>query len=355
MSRFFTKRLSSLVPYVPGEQPQDREYIKLNTNESPFPPSPGVKKAVEEEARRLQLYSDPECAALRREMARIYQVPPDWIIMNNGSDETLNFAFMAFGDEEHPLVFPDITYGFYPVFANLNRIPYEEIPLGEDFTLQVEDYVGIHKTIVIANPNAPTGLAISLADVERILQSNPDNVVIVDEAYIDFGGESAVPLVKKYDHLLVTGTFSKSRSMAGARLGFGIAQPALIGDMNTIRFSTNPYNINRLTARAGRVALEEQAYYDENCRIIRENRDWVTARLRELGFEVLPSQANFVFARASWIGGEALYLRLKEKGILVRHFSPERIVDFNRITVGTREQMETLIQKIREIREEQGQ
>ncbi len=352
MSRFFTDRLSSLVPYVPGEQPQDKKYVKLNTNESPFPPSPGVLKAVSAEVEKLQLYSDPECVALRAEMARVYDVDPAWIIMNNGSDETLNFAFMAFADEKSPLIFPDITYGFYPVFADINHIPYTEVPLTADFSINVQDYIGVNKTVVIANPNAPTGKCLPLSDIEAIVKSNPNNVVIVDEAYIDFGGESAVPLVKKYDNLFVTGTFSKSRSMAGVRLGFGIANPALIADVNTVKYSTNPYNVDRLTCAAGAAALQEQAYYTANCKIIMENRTWTVQALEKLGFEVIPSKANFVFAKSRDIDGESLYLALKAKGVLVRHFTKERIKEYNRITIGTMEQMQFLMDKIAEIKGE---
>ncbi len=352
MSKFLTQRFFELVPYVPGEQPQDKKYIKLNTNESPFPPSSGVLKAVSEEVERLQLYSDPECLALRQEMSRIYGVDPEWIIMNNGSDETLNFAFMAFADEKHPLVFPDLTYGFYPVFATINHIPFEEIPLTEDFSIRTEDYIGINKTVVIANPNAPTGKYLPLKDIERIVESNPDNIVIVDEAYIDFGGESAVSLVKKYDNIFVTGTFSKSRSMAGVRLGFGIANPNLIGDINTIKYSTNPYNVSRLTCRAGIAALKEQEYYTVNCKKIVENREWTIEALKESGFEIIPSQANFILVKSDEIDGEMLYLKLKEKGVLIRHFAKERIKNYNRITIGTKEQMEILIKKIKEIKEE---
>ncbi len=352
MSKFFTQRLENLVPYVPGEQPQDKKYVKLNTNESPFPPSSGVKKAVSDEVESLKLYSDPECVALRNEMSRVYNIEPEWIIMNNGSDETLNFAFMAFADEKSPLVFPDITYGFYPVFAEINHIPYEEIPLTSDFSVNTEDYIGVNKTVVIANPNAPTGKCMPLCDIEKIVKSNPQNIVIVDEAYIDFGGETAVPLVKKYNNLFVTGTFSKSRSMAGVRLGFGIANPELIKDINTIKYSTNPYNIDRLTSIAGVTALKEQDYYDKNCKTIIENREWTTKQLESIGFSVIPSKANFVFAKSCEIEGEKLYLSLKEKGVLIRHFTKERIKDYNRITIGTMEQMKILIEKIKEIREE---
>ena len=353
MSRFFSEKYASLTPYTPGEQPKDMQYVKLNTNESPFPPSPKVLSAVAEQCGKLQLYSDPESTALRGKLAEVYGVSPTQVVVTNGSDEVLNFAFMAFADAAHPLAFADITYGFYPVFAELNGIPYDVIPLKADFAMDPEDYIGIHKTIVIANPNAPTGLAMPLADIERIVQSNPGNVVIVDEAYVDFGGESAVKLVDQYDNLLVTQTFSKSRSMAGARLGFGIGSEKLIADLNTIRYSTNPYNVNRMTEAAGVAALEENAYYMENCRTIMENRAWTTAALEAMGFEVLPSLSNFVFAKSSEIDGEMLYLELKKRGILVRHFTKERIRDYNRITIGTRQQMETLAAAIEEILKEQ--
>ena len=352
MSRFFSEKYSTLVPYTPGEQPQDRKYVKLNTNESPFHPSKAVAEAVEKESEKLQLYSDPECVALRKKAAEVFGVNDDEIIMTNGSDEVLNFAFMAFADENNPLLFADITYGFYPVFAELNHIPYTEIPLKEDFSLDPADYTAVGKTVVIANPNAPTGLCLSLDVIEEIVKSNPDNVVIIDEAYIDFGGVSAVELTKKYYNLLVTGTFSKSRSMAGARLGFGIGHSKLIADLNTVKYSTNPYNVNRLTAVAGIAALEDNGYYMDNCKIIQQNREWTTAELEKLGFTVLPSTANFIFAKSDRIGGEELYLTLKERGILIRHFTKERICDYNRITIGTAEQMKLFIDAVKNILEE---
>ena len=355
MSRFFSHRLDRLVPYTPGEQPIDRTYIKLNTNESPYPPTPRVLEAAAAEAGRLQLYSDPTCRDLTKKMSEVFGVPTDRIVMTNGSDEVLNFAFMAFADEEHPLVFPAITYGFYPVFAELNRIPYEEIPLKADFSIDPADYENLGgKTVVIANPNAPTGLCLSLDEIERIVKSNPDGVVIIDEAYVDFGAESAIALVDKYDNLLVTGTFSKSRSLAGARLGFGIGQASLISDLHTVRYSTNPYNINRMTAAVGCAVLDENDYYMQNCREIMETRAYTTDALRDLGFEVLDSKTNFVFAKSDRIGGGELYRALKERGILVRHFDKDIITDYNRITIGTRAQMDALITAIREILNEKG-
>ena len=346
MSRFFSEKYASLVPYVPGEQPKARQYIKLNTNESPFPPSPLAVKMAAKAAEGLQLYSDPECRELVQAACEFYGVEKDELLFTNGSDEILNFAFMAFCDEKHPAVFPDITYGFYPVFADLNGVPYKTIPLGEDFSLNPEDYMGIHKTIFIANPNAPTGLTISLADIGRIAQSNPDNVVVIDEAYVDFGGESAVPLIREYDNLLITQTFSKSRSMAGARLGFGIGCKALIADLNTIKYSTNPYNVNSATMAAGVGALKDTDYFRRNCETIAETRAWTTAQLRRLGFRVTDSRANFVFAAAPDYPGLALYQDLKANGILVRHFETPRLKEYNRITIGSRAQMEALIDTI---------
>lgn len=351
MSRFFSSKLSSLVPYTPGEQPKDMKYIKLNTNESPYPPCKEVVNAALTEAGKLQLYCDPTCSALHTELARQYGVNKEEVLATNGSDEILNFAFMAFSDKAHPIVFPDITYGFYPVFAEINGIPYEKIPLKEDFSIDVNDYVGINKNIVIANPNAPTGMYLENSEIERIVSSNPNNVVIIDEAYIDFGGESAIPLTKKYDNLIVTRTFSKSYSLAGARLGFGVANEALIRDMNTIKYSTNPYNVNRMTQEAGVSAIRNNSYFMENCKKIVEAREYTSLELKSLGFTVLPSMANFVFAKSDKIDGERLYLELKSRGILVRHFTSERIKDFNRITIGTREQMEVLIKEIKNILE----
>ena len=349
MSRFFSNKYAALTPYTPGEQPKDQQYVKLNTNESPFPPSPGVLEAVKEQCGKLQLYSDPESTALRQKLAEVYGVKPSQVIVSNGSDEVLNFAFMAYGDQ---VAFPDISYGFYPVFAQLNNIPYTEIPLKEDLSIDPKDYTGIHKTIVIANPNAPTGLCLPLTEIEDILKSNPDNVVIIDEAYVDFGAESAVKLIDKYENLLVTQTFSKSRSMAGARLGFGIGSESIIADLNTIRYSTNPYNVNRMTEFAGVAALTENDYYMENAKTIIENRSWTTKQLTRLGFTVTDSMANFVFAKHDRISGEELYQKLKARGVLVRHFKKARISEYVRITIGTISQMETLIKCIEAILEE---
>ncbi len=348
MSKFMNSRLSSLEAYVPGEQPKDMAYIKLNTNESPFPPAPAVLAALDAEAAaKLRLYCDPEASLLKKALADAYGVLPENVFVSNGSDDILNFAFLAFG--EGGVAFPDISYGFYEVFADLHGISAEKIPLAEDFSITPSDYFGKGKMVCIANPNAPTGMALSLDEVEAIVKRNQDSVVLIDEAYVDFGGETCAALTKKYPNLLCVATFSKSRSMAGARLGFAIASEALIADLEKIKFATNPYNVNSLTQLIGRVTVENQAYYDENCQKIIEARTYATDALRALGFTVLPSKANFIFAKSDEISGEALYLALRKRGILVRHFTKERIKSFNRITVGTMADMEALVAAVKAI------
>ena len=351
MSKFLSERYSGLKPYTPGEQPRERKYLKLNTNESPFPPSPRAIELASEESKRLLLYPDPNVTELTTLMADALGVESECVIMTNGSDEVLNFAFMAWCDEKRPALFADITYGFYKVFASLNRVPFEEIPLGSDFRIDARDYESKEGTVFIANPNAPTGIALSLSEIERVVRSNPDRVVVIDEAYVDFGTESAVALTKIYKNLLVVGTFSKSRSMAGARLGYGVGSPELISDLVRIKYSTNPYNVNRMTAAAGVGALLDREYFIENCKKICEAREWTSRALLELGFEMTPSRANFLFAKSDRIGGKELYLRLKDEGILVRHFDSPRISDYVRITVGTIEQMQTLVNTIKNFAE----
>ena len=351
MSRFFSDKYKDLEPYTPGEQPRDQKYIKLNTNENPYPPLPEVAEAVRKASEKLYLYSDTECVELRKNLAERLNVSPDELLMTNGSDEILNFAFMAFCDKHTPAYFADVTYGFYPVFADINQVPYEEVPLKEDLTIDITDYFQKAGTIFIANPNAPTAIALRRSEIEEILKQNLYNVVVVDEAYVDFGAESCVPLIKEYDNLLVTQTFSKSRSMAGARLGMGIGNPELIRDLNAIKYSLNPYNVNSLTSAAGVASLKLDEYNKKNCEIIMETRSRTERALRELGFEMTTSQTNFLFARHPAIAGEDLYLELKKKGILIRHFNKERIKDYNRITIGTPEQMETLVATIKQVLE----
>ena len=351
MSRYFSEKYIDLEPYVPGELPKNKREIKLNTNENPYPPLQEVTEAVAEESRKLNLYSDPDSRALRRALADNLEVPEDHLIVTNGSDEILNFAFMAFCDDHIPAIFPDVTYGFYPVFAQINRLPYREIPLKDDLSIDISKFFQVAGTLFIANPNAPTGIALKKSEIEQILQNNTYNVVVVDEAYVDFGAESCLPLVEAYDNLLVTRTFSKSRSLAGARLGVGIAQPELIADLNAVRNSTNPYNVNRLTAAAGIACLKHDEYNMENCRKIIETRTWSERALKDLGFEMTTSRTNFLFARHPDISGEELYRQLKDRGILIRHFKGERVCDYNRITIGTPEQMEKLVEAVKEILE----
>ncbi len=348
MSRYLKDRYAALDAYTPGEQPQDLEYIKLNTNESPYPPAPEVVAAMDgEQVRRLRLYSDPTAKGLKEKLAGLYGVAPENIFLSNGSDDILNFAFMAYG--EKGAIFPDITYGFYPVFAELHGVPYCEIPLNERFEINVEDYINKNKLIVIANPNAPTGISLGLDAIEQIVQSNPESVVVVDEAYVDFGGVSAYRLIERYENLLVVRTFSKSRCLAGGRLGYAIACKALIADLEKIKYSTNPYNINRLTMLLGERTVEAEAYYQERCQAIMKTRAETVSGLERLGFQVLPSDANFLFARHPKIGGEQLYLDLKKKGVLVRHFTKARIKDFNRITIGTPDQMQKMLNIMEEL------
>lgn len=348
MSRFLNQQYQSLEAYTPGEQPRDQQYIKLNTNESPYPPAPSVVEAMTaEQVELLRLYSDPTAKNLKEKLAGLYGVSPENVFISNGSDEVLNFSFMAFGGGG--VVFPDISYGFYEVYAELYGINAEKIPLEADFSVDYQKYCGKNKMVVIANPNAPTGMTLPLWQIEEIVKTNPDAVVLIDEAYVDFGGETCLPLVKTYDNLLVTRTFSKSRCLAGGRLGYAFASPEIIADLEKIKYSTNPYNINRLTLLLGEKTVEAEGYYQEKCREIEETRAWTTAQLKELGFTVLPSKANFIFVKTDKIDGGELYKMLKTKGILVRHFTNPRICQFNRVTIGTREQMQTFVNTVKEV------
>ena len=348
MSRFLNQQYQSLEAYTPGEQPRDMQYIKLNANESPYPPAPSVVAAMTgEQVELLRLYSDPTAKALKEKLAALYGVDYENVFVSNGSDEVLNFAFMAFGGKG--VAFPDISYGFYEVYGDLYGIQYEKIPLKTDFSVDYRDYCGKGKMVGIANPNAPTGMTVSVDQIEAIVRSNPDSLVLIDEAYVDFGGESCLPLIKTYDNLLVTRTFSKSRCLAGGRLGYAFASPAIIADLEKIKFSTNPYNINRLTLLLGEATVDAEPYYQEKCGQIIKTRGWTTEKLKELGFEVLPSSSNFLFAKTDKMDGGELYETLKARGILVRHFSTPKISQFNRITIGTKEQMETLIATLKEV------
>ncbi len=347
MSIFSTDILKKTDAYVPGEQPQDKSYIKLNTNEFPFEPSDAVKAVVNsEKAADLRLYSDPTCRVLKNAIAENYGLDAENVFCGNGSDEVLALSYLAFCKKEDTVVFPDISYGFYPVFASFFGLTYKEIPLKDDFSIDINDYFSDCGTVYIANPNAPTGLALNTEQIEEILKNNPNHVVVIDEAYCDFCDCTAIGLIKKYENLLIVRTFSKSYALAGARIGFALGNKELITDLEKAKFSFNPYNINRLSIEIGAAAMNDREYFEKTVAIIKENRDKLTNDLKELGFTVLPSGANFVFAKKDGFDGEQLYLKLKENGILVRHFSKERIKDYLRITVGTKEQNAALIKTL---------
>ena len=351
MSIFLNPLIEELSAYVPGEQPRDKAYIKLNTNENPYPPAPAVVAAMTaDQVEDLRLYSDPTARVLKEKLAKLYGLQPENIFLGNGSDEVLYFLFRAYA--QRGAAFPDISYGFYSVFAGLCGIPAEIIPLESDFSINAAKYHGLDRFIVIANPNAPTGLSLSLAEIEGILRANPNAVVAIDEAYVDFGGESAYPLMARYENLIVVRTFSKSRSMAGARLGYALGPQALIADLEKIKYSVNPYNVNRLTLRLGEATVDAEPYYREKCAAIIRTREETAERLKAMGFTVLPSKTNFLFVKSDRIGGRELYEKLKDRGILVRHFGNKRISDYIRVTVGTDEQMAACIAAIGAILEE---
>ena len=346
MSRFLTEKHNGLSPYVPGEQPKDDQYIKLNTNELPFPPSPLAQRLAREAAGTVNLYCDPECTALRKTAAEVWNVDPDEIMFANGSDDVLNYAFSAFCDEKHPLVFPDVTYSFYTSIAKLNHVPYEEIPVDEEFRILPEDYYSCNKNVLLANPNAPSGIALPLSVIEKILQTNPDNIVMIDEAYIDFGGETAAKLIDQYNNLVVIRTFSKSYGMAGARLGAAIACKELIEDMNRLRNSLNPYCINSMTMQAGIGALLDRSYFESCLKRIGAIREDAAERLRAAGFTVTPSTTNFLFVKHPAYPGKEIYEDLKKKNILIRHFNTPRLKEWARISIGSEEEMEVLLETL---------
>ena len=344
MSVYLSQRFSGFTPYVPGEQPQDRSYIKLNTNESPFPPSPAVLAAINsDETARLNLYPDPDARAVRLAIGVQFGVSPENIILGNGSDELLAFAFQAYCDGGTPAVYADITYGFYGVFARANCVPSHIIPLDAAFNIVPSDYYGAGGTIFIANPNAPTGLALPLSAIEDIVRENRGNVVVVDEAYAAFGARSATQLIHKYDNLIVVHTMSKSKNLAGARLGYAFADAGLIEDLNTMRCAFNPYNVNRLSLLAAGAAIGDSAYYDSCIDRIIAIREDTAAALSKRGFTVLSSKTNFLFARPGFTSGGDYYRGLKERGVLVRHFAQERIKDYVRISIGDACQMDALL------------
>ncbi|WP_349342805.1 histidinol-phosphate transaminase [Marinobacter sp. MMG032] len=350
MSKFWSPLVNDLVPYVPGEQPKRANLVKLNTNENPFGPSPKVIEAIQAELNdSLRLYPDPEGESLRQTIAAYYKVKPEQIFLGNGSDEVLAHIFFGLFQHGEPILFPDITYSFYPVYCGLYNIESKKLPLTESFEINPDDYKQPNGGVIFPNPNAPTGRYLELQSVEEILAANPERVVVVDEAYIDFGGESAITLVNKYPNLLVSQTLSKARSLAGLRVGFAVGHPDLIEALNRVKNSFNSYPLDRLALAGAKAAYEDEAWFRKCCDDVISERERVTAALEDLGFEVLPSKANFIFARHKDQPGEVLAKSLREQGIIVRHFNKPRISDFLRITIGTVEQNDALIGGLRSL------
>ncbi len=350
MSKFWSPLVNDLVPYVPGEQPKMANLVKLNTNENPFGPSPKVVEAIKAELNdNLRLYPDPEGESLRQTIANYHSLKPEQIFLGNGSDEVLAHIFYGLFQHGEPILFPDITYSFYPVYCGLYNIEGVKVPLTDSFEINPEDYKQANGGVIFPNPNAPTGRYLGLEYVEEILRANPDRVVVVDEAYIDFGGDSAIALVDDYPNLLVSQTLSKARSLAGLRVGFAVGHPDLIEALNRVKNSFNSYPLDRLALAGAQAAYEDEAWFQKCCAGVISERERLTKALAELDFEVLPSKANFVLARHKTKSGESLAQGLREQGIIVRHFNKPRIEQFLRITIGTPEQNDALIKGIKSL------
>ncbi|WP_352439935.1 histidinol-phosphate transaminase [Acinetobacter baumannii] len=350
--RFWSPEVRELEPYVPGEQPKIQNLLKLNTNENPYPPSPKVVEAVQEvlheQADVLRLYPDPDATVLKQAIAKQQNIDVSQVFVGNGSDEVLAHIFKAFFLQDGPILYPDITYSFYPVYSQFFGTKTKEIPLNENFEIDVRDYTQPNGGVIITNPNAPTSIALSLAEIEQVLQANPDRVVVIDEAYVDFGAESAVSLINRYENLVVCQTTSKSRSLAGLRVGFAIAQSHLIAALEAVKNSFNSYPIDRFAIAATVASFEDQAYFEEQCQKVITSREKLVRDLTELGFNVLPSKANFIFATHSQHDAGQLAQKLREQGIIVRYFNKPRINQFLRITVGTNEQNARLVQTLKQ-------
>ena len=339
-------------PYVPGEQPKHK-VIKLNTNENPYPPSPKVQKIIDGfDAQQLRLYPDPEVSELIAAIAKNKGLDKEQVFVGVGSDDVLAMSFLTFFGSEQPILFPDITYSFYDVWAELFRIPYEQIPLQKDFRICVDDYKRKNGGIVIPNPNAPTGIAESLDAIEEIIAANPESVVMIDEAYVDFGTKSAQELLKTYENLLVVQTFSKSRSLAGSRIGYAMGSKKLIAYLNDCKYSFNSYTMDRLTIQVGKASMEDEPYFTEQVRRIIDTREWAKEQLKKLGFDFPDSKANFIFARHKQRAAEDIFAALKQRNIYVRYFKKPRIDNYLRITIGTKEEMEQLMNALQEILQE---
>lgn len=344
MSKFWSPFVKRLVPYVPGEQPKLAKLVKLNTNENPYGPSPKALAAMQTELNdNLRLYPDPNSDLLKQAVAKYYGVQGNQVFLGNGSDEVLAHIFHGLLQHDQPLLFPDISYSFYPVYCGLYGIAFDAVPLDEQFQINPADYAKPNGGIIFPNPNAPTGCLLALDAVEQILKASPDSVVVVDEAYIDFGGETAITLVDSYPNLLVTQTLSKSRSLAGLRVGLAVGHPDLIEALERIKNSFNSYPLDRLAIVGAAAAFEDREYFDKTCRLVIESREKVVAQLEAKGFEVLPSAANFIFARHPKHDAAGLAAKLREQGVIVRHFKQERIAQFLRISIGAPEQNQALI------------
>lgn len=339
-----------VVPYVPGEQPKDTNVVKLNTNENPYPPSPNVRMALDDfDCGRMRLYPDPEASVLVDAIAENYGVKPEQVFVGVGSDDVISMAFLTFFNSDKPVLFPDVTYSFYDVWAEVYRIPYKQMPLDENFRINAKDYMTENGGIIFPNPNAPTGVLESVDMIEEIVKANPDSVVMIDEAYIDFGGKSCLPLIEKYDNLLVIQTFSKSRSMAGMRIGYAMGNEKLIKYMNDVKFSINSYTMNHITQICGAEAVKDKAYFEEHVNKIINSREYTKKKLTELGFTFPDSMSNFIFAKHESADANEIFAKLKEKKIFVRHWNKPRISDYLRISIGTPEEMEKLISALGEI------
>jgi histidinol-phosphate aminotransferase len=344
MSMYLSELAGKIKPYTPGEQPRDKKYIKLNTNENPYPPSPLVTAAIRAEAGEdLRLYPDPQCLHLRQELASYYGLKAEQVFVGNGSDEILAFCFLAFFDPGRAVVFPDISYSFYPVYASLFKIDFRPVPLNEDFSVPVELFSGENGGVILANPNSPTGKCLSAQEVVRILENNKDSVVIIDEAYIDYGGESVLPFIPRYPNLLVIRTFSKSRSLAGLRVGFALGNEALIEGLERIKNSFNSYTLDRLALAGAAASLKDEEYFQKTRALVIRTREEACRKLKELGFLIVESAANFIFIRHPGFPARDLFKKLREQGILVRHYNLPRIDDYLRVTIGTDEEMETFV------------
>lgn len=347
MSKFWSKRAHELDPYTPGEQPQNQQYIKLNTNENPYPPSPKAIKAMRAASNEsMRLYPDPHAKNLKQAIADFYDLDVEQVFVGNSSDEVLAHTFVGLLKQDKPIFFPDISYGFYPAYCGLYNIEATRIPLADDFTIHAEDYEKENGGIIFPNPNAPSGIALSLADIEKILKANPDVVVVIDEAYIDFGADTAVPLIAKYPNLLITQTFSKSRSLAGLRVGFAMGHAELIEGLERVKNSFNSYPLDRAAIAGATASINDKAHFESICQKIITTREKTSTTLKAMDFTVLPSKTNFVFAKPNKADAEKLYLDLKEQGILVRYFSAPRIDGFLRITIGADDEMDVFLQTL---------